>query len=452
MKLLGACAAAAVFAYLMWFAWPGLLAPFTSDDLMNLHSHLQAGAPGLLKGLAMYWSGEYRPLGGLFYVAIYRAFGFDPLPFRVACFLLIALNLFLLYRFSLLLSGSREVAALAALIASYHAWFVDIYYTTGTVYELLCFAFYFGALTFYIRIRRSGRTLRPREWAVFLVLYIFALDSKEMAATLPIAIGVFELVSLRAARNLLATLVTAAMAIPYAIGKTTGAGVITANPQYQPEITWHHFLHAFRLYTNVLFYRESTIRGATVMLLLVVMLELALLARSQTMGYAWCFLIFSTLPFIFLPRYAGFFLYIPMAGWALYASQALVLARDALLRTPRRRSLVQALTFAAVALVLAPLHARQTPKTLRVFSSIALPSREVSAELTRRVPALPPSARIAFLNDRQPGGYWLLFLVRLQYDDLGIEVARTSAPVAPAGKWDVILAWEGAKLRLVPRG
>jgi hypothetical protein len=121
------------FAWLLLFAHGGIGAEFSGDDLMNLHGHLSRGTASLIVDNLRYWSTSYRPLGGLFYVAIYRCFGFQPLPFRVACFGLLALNLSLLWRFTLRLSGRREVAFLALLLAGYHAWFIDLYYSTGTV-------------------------------------------------------------------------------------------------------------------------------------------------------------------------------------------------------------------------------------------------------------------------------------------------------------------------------
>ena len=98
------------FGWLLLFAHNGIWAQFSNDDLMNLHDHLRRGPVRLVLDNLRYWSTAYRPLGGLFYVALYRIFGFHPLPFRIACFGLLALNLGLLGRFTFRLSGSREVA------------------------------------------------------------------------------------------------------------------------------------------------------------------------------------------------------------------------------------------------------------------------------------------------------------------------------------------------------
>jgi hypothetical protein len=57
---------------------------------------------------------------------------------------------------------------------------------------LLCFTFCFLALNYYISIRVSGRPLSKKQIVVFLFLYIGALDSKEMAVTLPLIVLLHE--------------------------------------------------------------------------------------------------------------------------------------------------------------------------------------------------------------------------------------------------------------------
>src|SRR6266702_4284303 len=176
--------------WLLLFAHNGLTAPFSGDDLMNLHGYMRRSPVSLLVDNLCYWSTSYRPLGGLCYIALYSWFGFDPLPFRVACFGLLALNLSLLSRFTLRLSGSREVAFLALLLAGYHAWFVDLYYSTGTVYDLLCYSFYLGAFNLYLGVRAQGLVLASRHLGIMTAVYVCALNAKEMAASLPVLLAI----------------------------------------------------------------------------------------------------------------------------------------------------------------------------------------------------------------------------------------------------------------------
>ena len=149
---------AAIAAWFLYFAHGGLQAGLSGDDLMNLYGYLQKPAPTLLLDTLRFWSTAYRPLGALFYIPLYKLFGMNPLPYRIACFAILGLNLVLLYRFCARLTNSREIAFLATFLASYHAWFVDLYYSAGTIYDLLCYSLYLSAFLVYTGIRARGRT------------------------------------------------------------------------------------------------------------------------------------------------------------------------------------------------------------------------------------------------------------------------------------------------------
>jgi hypothetical protein len=421
---------------------------------MNLNFHLTPSFGHLALSNLTFWSTAYRPMGGVVYAGIYRLFGFHPLPFRVVCFALVLGNLVLLYRVCQRLTESREVALLATLLVSYHAWLVDIYYSSGTIYELLCFAFYFAAFDYYLGIRGTGRMLSPRQWAVFLALYIGALDSKELAVTLPLSVGCYELIwhgpvggvrgyarwLVREGRGVL---LSGLLTIPYVIGKLTGPDSLAAIPSYRPAISFMKYLHAFHLYLNVLFYQEYVFRAGNTALVLTAMLALALWLRSRPLLFAWLFVLFSVLPFIFIPHYDGFFIYLPMAGWALYAATVLET-----LRRRAARAIAPAVLLVAVALVLAPLHTRQSRKTMKVFTSAEEPTEEMTAELGRVQPTMPRGAHLFFESDPfPPRGYSLLFLAQLFYHDLTIDVARAKDGATPAGRhYDAVLRWENGRL------
>ena len=56
----------------------------------------------------------------------------------------------------------------ATLISAYHARFADLYYNIGTIYDLLCFSFFYGAFLYYVKIRQSGRMPEVMEMAGIL--------------------------------------------------------------------------------------------------------------------------------------------------------------------------------------------------------------------------------------------------------------------------------------------
>lgn len=432
-----------LIAYLFWFAGGGLWARFTGDDLMNLNFHLTPSFPRLVLSNFTYWSTAYRPMGGIVYVAIYRLLGFHPVPFRVVCFVLLLVNLWLLYRVCLRLTENREIALLATLLVTYHAWMVNLYYSTGTIYELLCFAFYFAALGYYVSIRRAGKSLNWRQLASFLVLYICALNSKELAVTLPLCLACYEWLWRRQGRDWRGPAISALATVPYVIGKLTGPDSLAANPLYRPVISAARYLHTFHLYLNVLFYQDHFFRDGNTILLLAAMLGLAIWRRSRPLLFAWCFVLFSVLPFIFVPHYSGFFLYLPMVGWALYAATLLVMLRERF-----AKAIPPAVLFLAVALILAPLHARESRKTMQVFTSADLPTTEMIAQLQRVQPSLPKGAHLFFQSDPfPPGTFSLVFVARLFYDDLTVEVARAKDGDGINGRhFDAVFHWDDGKL------
>ena len=435
-------------AYFFWFAGGGLRARFTGDDLMNLNFHLTPSFARLVLSNLTYWTTAYRPMGGILYVAIYRLAGFHPMPFRAVCFALLLLNLWLLYRVCLRLTERREVALLATLLVSYHAWLVNLYYSTGTIYELLCFAFYWAAFDYYAGVRQAGKTLRLRQWAVFLALYICALNSKELAVTLPLAILCYEWIWHRLKGGVRGVAIAALVTLPYVVGKLTGPDSLAANPLYRPAISPARYLHTFHLYLNVLFYQDHFFRDANTILVVVAMLALAIWQRSRPLLFAWCFILFSVLPFIFVPHYSGFFLYLPMAGWALYAAAALET-----LRVRFARALPPAVLFLGVALALAPAHTHESRKTMQVFTSADLPTTETIAQLQQVQPSLPKGAHLFFESDPfPPQTFSLVFLVRLFYRDLTIEVARAKdGDAADSRHFDAVFRWDDGKLVKVGR-
>src|ERR1022692_3770943 len=426
------------FGWLLLFAHEGLRAQFTGDDLANLHGYLSRSPASLMVDNLHYWSTSYRPLGGLFYVALYRWFGFNPLPFRVACFGLLALNLSLLWRFTLRLSGSREVAFLALLLAGYHAWFVDLYYSTGAVYDLLCYCFYLGAFNLYLGVRAQGAALAWRHLGILITVYVCALNAKEMAVSLPVLLAAYEVIyhwrALRRSglrwpwREGRGVLVTGLLTVPYVIGKLTAAGNLAENPAYRMTISPGHYLHAFHLYLNPLLYQEHVFRDSHTIQLLLAMLGIALWRRSRPLLFAWCFLLVSLLPVAFMAHYAAFFLYLPMAGWSLYAAVLLVLARRLLVSLLVRLGRLQAgrvQTGSAIALplvlalFLVPHHRQESAKTLRNFENFQPPSRRLAEELIALRPTLPRGARVLFIDHPfAKDEYTLLFLTRLLYRDM----------------------------------
>src|SRR5262245_43722925 len=99
-----------IASYFLILAGEGVFAYFTHDDLMNLYKCWLVPMGDVIKANFFFFSGFYRPMGALFYRTVYAVAGFDPLPFRIACYLLMLVNLYIGYCLARRLSGSREIA------------------------------------------------------------------------------------------------------------------------------------------------------------------------------------------------------------------------------------------------------------------------------------------------------------------------------------------------------
>ena len=106
---------------------------------------------------------------------------------------ILALSIPIAYWLARLLASSCSVAFLAVLAFCYHVYVADLIFVGAFIYDVLCGLFYLAALTYYVHIREKEAYLRPLQLVLFLVLYICALDSKEMAVTLPVIILIYEL-------------------------------------------------------------------------------------------------------------------------------------------------------------------------------------------------------------------------------------------------------------------
>jgi len=448
-------AALVVCAILFAFAGDGLGGYFTPDDMMNLYQAWSASPSALMA--------QDRPIGQFVYRAIFGLAGLDPLPFRAVAFILLLANLALLYRFCLRLAGSREIAGLACLLGAYHAHLADLYYSTGTIYDLLCGLFLLWAFDYYAGIREAGRLPDWRQSAGLLVLYLLALGSKEMAVTLPLYIVLYEALY---QKNFTAWLrrgawwwwLTLPLTIFYVVRKIAGPHAMTANPDYAPHFSAHAFFAAWRHYLTDLFYGAVPFNTAKIVLLFAGMLALALYSRRREMLFGWVVVVVGALPVIFVPPRGFFVVYATLPGWWLFSASALQAARDALLRYLPRWSAAlgarpeQLALFAALAAVLVPLHAVRKPVGSSWVEANYRSVRSVLAPLDA-APPLRRGARVLFLSDPFDPGDWILsHMFRLHYRDDSLVVDRTKdhpERVEYMAEYDRVYVLDGTGLHLI---
>jgi hypothetical protein len=176
-----------------WFlvnTWPGLLVYFQGDDAMNLYQAEGTPVYKLVWGNIVPFTKVYRPMGAVLYRTLYTVGGLNPVWFRIAAFALLAFNIWLGFRIAKRLTGSAEIAVLTALFLAYHERLIDLYQNDGTIYDILCFTFFYLAIDRYIAVRERGENLRGWSFVGFVALTIAAINSKEMAVTLAAALWV----------------------------------------------------------------------------------------------------------------------------------------------------------------------------------------------------------------------------------------------------------------------
>jgi len=443
----GVLTAAWILAVFALFAGDGLRGYFAPDEMMNLYG---AWFPPITKLLE-----NERPVGALLYRALFGLVGLNPFPYRVVCIGLLACNLALLYAFCVRLAKSREVAALACLLGAYHAYLADLYYTSSPIFDLLCFLFFYLALTYYVGIRNRGAYANRMQSSVFLLLYLLALGAKEMAVTLPVFVVLFELIYYDRQKCLTDTLksylaaskwllvLTAAITGLYISYKIAGARRMTLNPDYAPHFTAQAFLTGWKHYLFDLFYGYIRFNDFTVVALLIVMLAFALLTRRRELQFAWCAIALGPLPFIFLNPRGFFVMYLTLPGWYLYISTTLVLLRDVAMRNRTRTSELtgvrweQVALFVAVTVVLIPLHWKQRPIARSWVIEDYQKIRRISSQLRERYPRLPRGTKVLFLDDPYaPDDYILYSIFALNYRDSDIRVDRVKKDPTLATKQD----------------
>ncbi len=182
--------------YFFWFAGDNLRVEFTHDDLMNTYRAWLASWKSLWLDNVVFFrpTPVYRPLPEMAYKLSFLAFGFDLLPFRILLTGLLLANAFLVYLFGASISHSKLAGLIAAAVMVYHPNLMALYYDTGLCFDIFCFFFYFVSLIVYLRLR--SRPTAPLALA-FLLSYVCALNSKEMAVSLPVAMFFIELLFFR---------------------------------------------------------------------------------------------------------------------------------------------------------------------------------------------------------------------------------------------------------------
>lgn len=474
--------------YFAFSSRDGLHAYFTQDDagnLLNMHKYWERSLADMLLSALRVVTGAFRPLGGVFYFTLYRLAGFNPVPFRAVCLGLMLVNVLLGFGLLRRLSGSLEVALIGAVLIAHHPAVLELLYSSGSIYEILCFLFYFLAVWCYFAWRQAahqagrhaGRhpdqhpemtTLSWPQWAALLALTGCALDAKEMAMTLPGALFLIELIyfppqswswpgSIRfVTRQNRAALATAALVVP-----TIAIKLLTRNPLSEdPRYVDHSFraaVEAMRSFQNFLLYGDifnAQLSGPALLALWVAMAVAAIVLRSRPMKFGLLFLIGSLLPVSLIGPRGGYMLYIPLIGWALYTGCLFQFLGDRLVRLLRLRPpwalAVKLAGFAAAVVLIMHVHEVKLAPYSGQFQAEQKDMRRVVEHLLAIHPRLTRGSALLLADDPLPISFGLMLIARIAYGDPTLTVDRIKMLRQPpagdeltrydhvlAGQWDL---------------
>jgi hypothetical protein len=453
--------AAFLLAYFVYFTYDGLRVHFAVDDIGNMAHYYRGGPGALVLSQFTLWRGDYRPMGGLFYVPILTLAGLNPVPYQAALLLILAANVYLVYRFARLLGAGELASALAALVACYHAGLHNLYYNAACVYDVLCCFFYLAAFVYYLRIRQAGRVPGPWQIAAFLTLYLCALNSKEMAVTLPLMLLVYEWIYHRRVWWSRTVIFASALTALDLYGKLFGPEPLIAAAAYRPVFALHRARDFQRLSLGDLLFGWSSGWGG-ILLLWAALAYLAWRRDRPALRFLWWFMVLTPLPIEFLVGRGQACLYIPLVGWAVFASVILVDLAGALARVLEREPFGRRLGRSGLVAVLIAVAvffwARQNRQYKRTNAEPAMASLgqedwDVIQQFRAVNPQVRPGSKVAFLDD--PFHSWdMLFVAELWFRDRTLDIhVQRHGPLTPRelAQQDYIFTFDRGKLVTVPR-
>jgi len=276
---------------------------------------------------------------------------------------------------------------------------------------------------------------------VFLLLYLCALNSKEMALTFPFVLVGYEWAyrgtrssveqKLGGRAEALAPLVLVSVLCLLSLyGKSFGAGAIVRNPAYQPVFTLGRFMTFQKAALRDLFGSFGTPGWQGVVAIWTLVTYLAWRRRRPVLRFLWASMLLTPLPIAFLTGRTQGALYVPLAGWAIFAAVIFVdfaeVLANVLAQEPLFRRLGQGAVFA---MLIAAGVWFWAARMLSVKAMYITPAAAVQGVQTWNViqqlralhPQVRPHSQVVFLND--PFEDWdMTFIGTLWFADRSIEI------------------------------
>jgi Dolichyl-phosphate-mannose-protein mannosyltransferase len=433
-------AALFVAACLVETAHVGRRMPYSGDDMMNLYFAWTKTPLRLLAENLSFAAGR-RPLGAAIYRAQFALWGFRSQPLHGVVWVALALNLWLAWRLFRRLGANAEAALFGVAIFALHGGLRDLSYNAGTLYDTFCFTFYVSALLIYLRARARGIP-GWRSLLLFTLLFACALNTKEMAASMPLVLLLWELVfhppgswsvrelARRATAEWRGIVISGGLTLIFGLLALSSGSALHGMISYTPSPTWRRWLETTAEYLSITFYALRPAGPAAISLYAAAIAAAfgSVVVRAKSFAaFAILWFPIALLPISFVtPRVSGYVLYLPLLLWALLGGMVLDYATRRLVSSRSFLAVSRIVLLIAIAVVFGVLNRLGPQNPPRVETS---PVERTVRQFKELYPHLNSPVRLLFLHDAfQPDNWDLLFTIRLMYRDPNIEVHRLSAP------------------------
>ena len=199
-----------------------------------------------------------------------------------------------------------------------------------------------GAVLIYARHRSRQRQLSYPVMLAVMLLFLAALDAKEMAVTLPAALLLYEALyryrdfkspqdAIRTGAFLLVMFAISAAFLKVKLSDMSG------NALYHPHLSISYVLTGIGHYVEQLFYLNPGSFGPVkVIIAIAALLGCAAYLRSPIVAYGTLFFVVGVLPLSVIIQRTGYAAYVAYPGLAVAIAVTLTSARSALLRPSER--------------------------------------------------------------------------------------------------------------------
>jgi hypothetical protein len=285
---------------------------FWLDDFNNLYWASLTSVADLLAALVNPLSGYFRPAGMVVYWLGWHAFGMSALPYHLIAWAFHAGNTALVYAVLKRLTRSTAGASVGAMLFASQAVFGEIYWSFGTIFELVS-----GMLMLLGMLLWSAESRRWKKVALATVVFILAFKAKEMAITLPAIWLAYDLIARNTnrwrhvAQNLVPGIIGLCYAV-IALGMSQQQMIASDSPYYM-DIRSIVLGRSYGFYFNMLF--GTAFRWQKWVIGFVILGVLFSFLKNRLAVFFQLYVLITFLPVIFLVNHRGaFYWYIPFFG------------------------------------------------------------------------------------------------------------------------------------------